>query len=147
MRQTQAPTSTGRIVRLSAVALVLVLLLIGTFWGDDDMFPVGPFRMYSVTNELDGTVATVTFDAITADGERVELGAEAFGLRRAEVEGHLARLVDHPSSLQGLVAAYERLHEDGASIAELRLVEEASRLEDGRPVSTERRVLASWEAP
>ena len=134
----------GRALRSAAVGVVLVLLLVGTFWGDDDMFPVGPFRMYSIANELDGRVATVTFEGVTRSGSTVDLGAESFGLRPAEVEGQLPRLLEDPAALGRLILAYEQLHPDAAEIVELRLIEEASLLEDGRPIATERRVLTSW---
>lgn len=138
---------TGRALRLMGVIVVVAALVAGTFWGADDHFPVGPFRMYSVTNKVDGEIATVTFSATTSRGERLALRPESFGLRPAEVEGQLDRLLSDPRGLGGLIQAYERLHEGAEAIAELRLVEEAHRLEEGRPVSTERRVLAQWERP
>ena len=136
--------SRGRIVRLVVTFAVLVALVVGTFWGDDDHFPVGPFRMYSVSNKVDGEIATVSFLATTETGDTVEVRPERFGLRPAEIEGHLPHLVENPQSLAGLVDAYERLNEDADDIDVLRLIQEVHVLEDGRPVDTERRVLASW---
>ena len=43
-------TTRGRVTRLGATALGLVLLLAGTIWGSDDDFPFGPFRMYSTSS-------------------------------------------------------------------------------------------------
>ena len=137
-------TAAGRRARLAAVAVAVALLLAGTFWGDDDHFPFGPFRMYSVANELDGEVATVTFVATTSRHDRIEIGPEEFGLRPAEIEGQLPRLLQEPRALEGLVQAYEHLNTDPEDILVLRLVEEISILENGRPVATERKVLASW---
>lgn len=127
------------------MALVLAATLAGTFWGEDDHFPVGPFRMYSISNKLDGEIAVITFVATTLDGERIELRPERFGLRPAEVEGRLDLLLADPDLMAGLVDAYERLDDDAPRLASLSLLEEAHQLEDGRPVSTDRRVLASWE--
>lgn len=135
-----------RRLRLAAVWIGFALLLAGTFWGDDDHFPFGPFRMYSVANDLDGEVSTVTFVATMETGRRVEVRPDAFGLRPAEVEGQLARLLDDPSALGRLLSSYEHLNPDAARISQLDLVEETSVLEDGRPISNKSRVLASWEA-
>ena len=136
----------GRAVRLAATYAVVVALVAGTFWGDDDHFPVGPFRMYSISNKVDGEIATVSFVATTGSGRTVEVRPERFGLRPAEIEGQLPRLVENPESLEGLVDSYERLNEDGEDIVVLRLIHEVHLLENGRPVDMERRVLASWSA-
>ena len=136
----------GRAARLAATYAVLVALFAGTFWGDDDHFPVGPFRMYSISNKVDGEIATVSFVATTGSGRTVEVRPERFGLRPAEIEGQLPRLVENPESLEGLVDSYERLNEDGEDIVVLRLIHEVHLLENGRPVDMERRVLASWSA-
>ncbi len=129
-----------------ATAVVLAAVLAGTFWGHDDHFPVGPFRMYSVSNQVDGSIATVTFVGVTRSGEPMEMRPELFGLRPAEVEGQLPRLVGDPEVLAGLVDAYERLQEETEPLRVLRLVEEAHLLENGRPVSTERTTLAEWKS-
>lgn len=100
--------------------------------------------MYSVSNKIDGAIATVTFVGTTSAGERVELRPERFGLRPAEVEGHKDELLADPDLLAGLVDAYGRLDENALDLTGLSLVEEIHQLEDGRPISTERRVLASW---
>ena len=134
-------------MRLTAVSIGIVLLLAGTVWGDDDHFPFGPFRMYSIANELDGEVSTVTFVATTATRERLEIAPDAFGLRPAEIEGQLPRLIEDPEALGRLIDTYARLNDGAEDIIVLRLVEETSVLEDGRPVRSESSVLVSWEEP
>ena len=134
----------ARAVRLAATFVVLVALLAGSLWGDDDHFPLGPFRMYSMSNKVDGEIATVTFVATTGSGRTLEIKPERFGLRPAEIEGHLPRLVEDPGALEGLVDSYRRLNDDGDDIVVLRLIHEVHLLENGRPVDMERRVLASW---
>ena len=126
--------------------MVLAALLAGTFWGDDDHFPLGPFRMYSISNKVDGEIATVSFLATTTSGRTLEVRPERFGLRPAEIEGHLPRLVENPEVLEGLVDAYERLNQDAEDIVVLRLIHEVRVLENGRPLDMEQRVLASWSA-
>ena len=41
---TAAAGRTGRTVRLAVSAAVVAMLLVGSFWGDDWMFPFGPLR-------------------------------------------------------------------------------------------------------
>lgn len=130
-------------MRLFGVLFALVALLAGTLWGEDDHFPFGPFRMYSIANDPDGEIRVVTFSATTESGRRIELRPEVFGLRPAEVEGQMEHLVEEPNALAGLVVAYERLGR-GPDLESLRLVEEAHRLENGTPVDVERRVLVTW---
>lgn len=134
----------SRLVRLGVTIAMGVAVLAGTLWGQDDHFPVGPFRMYSIANKVDGRVATVTFSAKSEAGSIVEMRPELFGLRPAEIEGHLPELIAHPARLEDLVLAYERVHDDGERIVKLQLIEEARILEAGKPVASERRVLAEW---
>ena len=64
-------TSRGRMVRVAVAAVGLALLLAGTLWGQDDDFPVGPFRMYATAARPTGNVRT----------------AELWGVRPDEVRG------------------------------------------------------------
>src|SRR4029450_13087315 len=96
-------TATGRRVRLTAVAIVLALLLAGSLWGDDDEFPFGPFRMYSTRADPNAPVVSTRVVGVTAAGEEVRLSGGEVGVRRAEFEGQLARIVDRPELL-GLLA-------------------------------------------
>src|SRR5688500_9856926 len=100
--------------RSRAVRAVLTLsfvcaLLWGTFWGDDDNFPFGPFRMYSTTSQLDGVVRAATLEATFSNGdtEIVPISPKHFGLRRAEIEGQLDRFIAHPELLAHLAQAHE----------------------------------------
>lgn len=124
--------------------LVLAALLAGTAWGDDDHFPFGPFRMYSTTNELDGTVNAVRFRATDAEGEQLEPRSQDFGMRPAEINGQVARFRSDPSLLEKLAVAYERLHPDAAPLVEIELRYGLHQLEDGRPVSYSEESVATW---
>jgi hypothetical protein len=137
-------TSTGRILRLSGTALVLTLLLVGTFFGDDDHFPFGPFRMYSTTNELDGTVNTIRFRAVNADGEVVEPRSQDFGLRPAEINGQVSRFRDDPELLSRLAETYSRLHPDRPPLVEIELRYGLHQLSNGRPVAYSEEEVATW---
>lgn len=137
-------TKNGRRIRALAAGAVLVALLAGTFWGDDHHFPVGPFRMYSIANRPDGEIRANELEGVTVAGDRIELGFDSFGMRRAEVEGQVDRFTANPELLRYLVAAYEEIDPDGPNLIELRLVERVHYLRQGRVYRTERNVLAAW---
>jgi hypothetical protein len=141
-------TATGRRLRLAAFVGGLVLLLAGTVWGDDDHFPFGPFRMYSTADDPDGEVLSTYVQAVDADGRVVERVAEQHvGLRRAEYEGQLRRVVEQPELLGDLAETFERRHPDRAAWVEVSVVQTAYRLVDGVPTDERTRVLATWIRP
>lgn len=124
--------------------LVLAALLAGTAWGDDDHFPFGPFRMYSTTNELDGTVNAIRFRATNAEGDQLEPRSQDFGLRPAEINGQVSRFRADPSLLEHLATAYSRLHPEAAPLVEIELRYGLHQLRDGRPVSYSEESVATW---
>jgi hypothetical protein len=133
----------GKSLRTAAGVAVAVALILGTFWGDDDHFPFGPFRMYSVANRLDGTIKAVHLVGVTSSGETIAVGFDEVGLRRAEIEGQL-RFMTAERLAPYLAAAY---HErNNTRLEELHLVLRLTRLEDGRPVASEDTMLGVWKA-
>lgn len=124
--------------------LVLGALVAGTAWGDDDHFPFGPFRMYSTTNELNGTVNAIRFSAVNDHGEDLQPRAQDFGMRPAEINGQVSRFRRDPSLMRHLATAYSRLHPDAAPLVEIELRYGLHRLRDGRPVSYSEEKVATW---
>jgi len=123
----------GRRSRLAAVVLVLALLLAGTVWGDDDAFPFGPFRMYSTRNDPNTPVISTRAVGLTATGEEVRLSGGQVGLRRAEFEGQIDRLREHPELL-GLVAdAFADANPDAPELVSVQMVHRKFELADGKP--------------
>jgi hypothetical protein len=137
-------TGRGIRARAFATALVLVLLLAGSLWGDDDHFPFGPMRMFSTTAARSGRVTTVKFEGVTPEGATVSLDAEAFGLRPAEIHGQLDRLRAHPELLRHLVTAFQRFNPAEPRLVELRLVVGLHDLRDRRAISYREDVIARW---
>ena len=74
-------------MRLGVTALAALLLLGGTIWGSDDLFPFGPFRMYAGVNPPNEPAPDPRIEGTTVDGTVIQLGEKETGLRRAEVEG------------------------------------------------------------
>lgn len=138
----------SRAVRTVAFVLGLGLLLAGTVAGQDDHFPFGPFRMYSTADDPDGRVLSTYLQAVDADGRVVARVGEAhIGLRRAEYEGQLSRVVDDPAVLGELADVFSRRHPDRPRWVELSVVRTAYELVDGVPQGESSEVLATWRAP
>ena len=123
----------GRRGRLAAVVVVLALVLAGTVWGDDDAFPFGPFRMYSTRNDPNAPVISTRAVGLTAAGEEVRLSGGQVGLRRAEFEGQLDRLREHPELLGLIADAFTDAHPDAPELVSVEMVHRRYELADGKP--------------
>lgn len=124
---------------------VILGLVAGTFWGDDDNFPFGPFRMFSTTNQLDGHVDSGEVWAVDAEGREFQVEWQDIGLRRAEIEGQTPRFVNDPEALRYVAEAYRTFNPDAPEIVAIKLFESVQVLEDGRPEGEPTLVLlARW---
>ncbi len=65
------------------------------------------------------------------DGREVRLSGGEVGLRRAEFEGQLPRLVDDPSLLVLLADTYAEHHPGGPELVEVQIVQRRFELVDG----------------
>jgi hypothetical protein len=126
-------TPAGRRGRLAAVVVVLALLLSGTVWGDDDAFPFGPFRMYSTRNDPNNPVISTRAVGLTAAGAEVRLSGGQVGLRRAEFEGQLDRLREHPELLGVLAESFADANPDAPELVSVQMVHRKFELSDGKP--------------
>ncbi len=122
---------TGRRVRLAATAVVLALLLGGTLWGNDSEFPFGPFRMYSTRADPDRPVVSTSVVGVTADGDEVRLSGGEVGLRRAEFEGQLDRIVEDPRLLGLLADSYAEANPSAPELLSVQVVQRRFELVDG----------------
>lgn len=139
-------TRAQRHLRLTATALVGFGLLAGTFFGNDDNFPFGPFRMYSTSTR--DQIAVLVFEGVTVDGQRIDIPSARFGLRRAELDGQRRLLEEDPTLMAHIAESYERFNPDGPHLQALAMVQEIHLLDDsGRPVTSEREVVAVWPEP
>ncbi|MFG1884399.1 hypothetical protein [Micromonospora sp. NPDC049102] len=126
-------TTRGRVTRLGATALGLVLLLLGTFWGSDDDFPFGPFRMYATSNPPNAPAPDTRVEGVSSTGAVVDLDQDATGIRRAEIEGQQDRYTADPALLAGVAEAYAERHPDAAALVEVRIVIRWHGIRAGRP--------------
>jgi hypothetical protein len=154
---TTAPTETttvegalsprGRRLRLLATIVAGMTLVVGTFWGSDDDFPFGPFKMYSHTNSPDGIVGSNRVEAIDVTGRRFKLSDAATGLRRAEIEGQIPRFEADPELLATVAEAYATRHPDAPALVRIEIVRRRYRIEDHQPTGeVDERVVVTWEA-
>jgi len=141
-------STAGRRARTAALAVGLALLAAGTAWGQDDHFPFGPFRMYATADDPNGRVLSTYLQAVDEDGAVVpRVGEREIGLRRAEYEGQLSRVVERPEVLGELAAVFSRRHPDRPRWVEVSVVQTAHVLVDGVPTDERTEVLATWTAP
>jgi hypothetical protein len=141
-------SATGRRARVAVTVLLAALTLAGTFVGQDDDFPFGPFRMYATRDDPHGTVASTRVEAVDAAGRVRVVDERSTGLRRAEVEGQVGRFRDEPALLAALSRAHERLRPQEPPFVEVRVVERRYRLRDSRPTGEQtQRVVARWRRP
>ncbi|MDP8987285.1 MAG: hypothetical protein M3N11_02940 [Actinomycetota bacterium] len=140
--------TSGRVVRLVVTVVVSGLLLAGTFAGSDDHFPFGPFSMYSSAHDPDAAVLSDSVEAVLDDGRVVAVSDGDTGMRRAEIEGQLPRLVEEPRLLEALAVAHERRRPDAPRYAAVRVVRRSYQLREGEPIgpATEE-VVAEWVRP
>jgi hypothetical protein len=140
-------TAPARARRWAATILAVAALIAGTFWGNDDNWPFGPFRMYSIRNRLDGRIRSARLELTFADGSSLQskIDSGTFALKRAEVEGQIDRFERDPSLLRNLAVTYERLHPDKQEVVGIRLYYEITSLENGRPAGSPTVVtMATW---
>lgn len=131
--------------RVAVATATFLLLCVGTFWGDDDNFPFGPFRMYSTKQELDGEVRATEVYGLTRSGAWVGIPFDDFGLRRADIEGQLGKLAVPPEEvLASMAVAYDRFGRGDQEILAFRLVERTYDVENGVPAGEEVEFLATW---
>jgi hypothetical protein len=137
----------GRAVRTVTTLVAAGLLTAGTFWGDDDAFPFGPFRMYSTSSNTTGAISVAAIQSRVEGGtwEPAPLTPRTVGMNRAEVEGQLPRLEADPSLLRHLADTYARLQPEQPPWAGVRLVRRSTVVVDRVPTGEVREtVLAEW---
>jgi hypothetical protein len=137
----------AKFARAGAAAALLVALGIGSAWGHDPMFPVGPMVQYAKWIPPNGVVRSTTVWADTTDGRhvRVRLDPQGVGVRRADVEEQLTRIIAHPELLRTISSAQRRLHPDQPQFTKLYVVQDVIQLRDREPVSRTSNTLAMWD--
>ena len=138
----------GRTIRVAVTMAGVVLLLLGTFWGQDDDFPFGPFRMYSTAPDPNADAPDTRVEGVDTAGRTVVLTEANSGLRRAEIEGQQQTYIDDPARLRQIATAYAEKSPGAAPLRTVRIVIRWEGIEDSRPTGTSRdEIIATWSAP
>ena len=122
------------------------LLLAGTFWGEDDHFPFGPFKMYASAVDPHSPTVDTRLEATDATGDTVPLTERNTGIRRAEIEGQLDRFRTEPEMLRVALDAYTRRNPDAPPLTEVRIVIRWHEVRDFTPTGDwEEEEVATWQ--
>jgi len=141
-------SATGVRIRVTVTVIVVALLLYGTVYGQDDFFPFGPFRMYSTADKLDSPVADTRFEGVQADGTVVTLNEVNTGIRRAEIEGQLPQIRQHPELLRSVDEAYERRNPGAPRLVVIRVIVRWHALHGGKQTGAYTdEPAATWSVP
>ncbi|MBA3277887.1 MAG: hypothetical protein H0U22_04060 [Geodermatophilaceae bacterium] len=122
----------ARLIRLVIATAVLALTLSGTVFGDDYAFPFGPPRMYATRADPDTPVSSTRVVGLTESGAEVRLSGGEVGLRRAEFEGQVPRLVDDPELLGLLAESYLANNPAAPPLVAVAIVVRRYELRDGQ---------------
>lgn len=139
----------GRVWRLGALVAALALLLYGSAWGDDDLFPFGPMSQYSFRIDPDGEVRALWVEADLLDGTHRRLdisNSDDIGVARAELEGQLHLIIADPERLAPLAEAWRRLHPERPALRRITVGQDVIELSDGRPSGRRTDVFTTWSA-
>lgn len=136
----------GRAWRLGVTLVVAVGAVVGTLAQNDRSWPFAPMVMFAFSVDRSGEIHSLGLRAVTVEGDTVTvpLGAGGIGLERAEIEGQASSLIAQPHRLQGVAVAASRRLPDRPRYARVMLVDQVSRLHDGRVVARDDVVRASW---
>jgi hypothetical protein len=141
-------TERGRRVRVLSALAGVILLLAGTFWGQDDDFPFGPFRMYSTAPDPDGDAKDTRVEGVDATGRTVPLTEANTGIRRAEIEGQQGAYEQEPARLRQVADAFAERSPAAPQLREVRIVVRWHDVENSRPTGEWRdEVVADWVRP
>lgn len=137
----------ARLWRSAAGTALAGALLYTSAFGSNDAFPLGPMTQFAFSVKDDGgTISSYWLEADTADGRHIELSRDAVGtgMKRAEIEGQMSRIVRDPSLLQGIADGQRRLHPDEPRLTRIYVVQEVKTLKHGKVVATRKRNRVVW---
>jgi hypothetical protein len=136
----------GRAVRAVVAVAFIGLAAYGSLRGHDAMFPFGPMSQYDQYVPPDGTVGSITVWADTTAGTHIQvpLDAGGIGVKRADIEAQLPKILADPSLLRTLSTAQRRLHPNQPQYVRLFVVDTVTQLHNREPVGKTSRTLLTW---
>jgi hypothetical protein len=115
----------------------------------DDAWPFGPLSQYAFSPPRDTTVVITRVEGLLADGRRVDLPlrVETAGISRAEIEARIPQITADPSLLRSVTDGWTSRHAAEPRLLRVWLVQDQTRLVDGRVGPIRLVELAAWELP
>jgi hypothetical protein len=139
----------SKVWRLAVASLGIVLLLNGSLRMSDDVWPFGPLSQYAFSPRRDATIVLTRVEGSLADGRRIDLPlqVESTGIGRAEVEARIGQIQADPALLAAVADGWRRRHPTAPPLRQVWLVQDETRLVDGRKGPTRLVELAAWRVP
>jgi hypothetical protein len=135
--------------RIAVALLGIGLLLNGSVRMSDDVWPFGPLSQYAFSPARDATIVITRVEGQLADGRRIDLPLEdeSVGIGRAEIEARIPEITADPSLLWAVADGWTDRQPDEPPVRQVWLVQDETRLVDGRKGATELVELATWVVP
>jgi hypothetical protein len=135
--------------RIAASVAGIGLLLNGSLRMSDDVWPVAPLSQYAFSPADDSTILITRVEGLLADGRRIDLPlrVETAGISRAEIEARIPQITADPSLLRSVADGWTSRHQNEPALLRVWLVQDQTRLLDGRVGPTRVAELATWELP
>jgi hypothetical protein len=135
--------------RIAVTLLGIGLLLNGSLRMSDDVWPFGPLSQYAFSPGENETVVITRVEGLLADGRRIDLPlrVETAGISRAEIEARIPQITADPSLLRAVADGWSSRHPGEPPLVQVWLVQDQTRLVDGRVGQTRLVELATWELP
>lgn len=124
----------------------MALVALGSLRLSDDAWPFGPMSQYAFSPADDATIVITRVEGAFANGQRFDLplNVESSGIGRAEVEARIPAIEEDPSLLRAVADGWQRRHPELGALDQVWLVQDETRLVDGRKGPTKRIELATW---
>jgi hypothetical protein len=132
--------------RIAVAVAGIALLLNGSLRMSDDVWPFGPLSQYAFSPPEDATIVITRVEGRLADGRRIDLPLRVgtAGISRAEVEARIPEITADPSLLRSVANGWTVRNPDEPPLQQLWLVQDETRLVDGRKGPTRLVELATW---
>jgi hypothetical protein len=141
-----ALSGAGRAWRVLFTVAVIAALAVGSTVGSNKLFPAGPMTQYAFYIAPNGRVDSTTLYADTTAGTHVhvKLNPQGVGVKRADIEAQLPRIIAHPELLRTVATAERRLHPNQPQYTRIYVVRTVIHLRNRVPTSRSSHVLVAW---
>jgi hypothetical protein len=145
----RAISRAGLVWRVAVALVGIALLLNGSLRMSDDVWPFGPLSQYAFSPAEDATIVITRVEGRLADGRRIDLPlrVSTAGISRAEIEARIPEITADPSLLRSVAEGWTARNPGQPPLQQLWLVQDETRLVEGRKGPTRLLELATWVVP